>query len=97
MSIEALFRPDIIVPAVVFAAPVGLYWLKRHYALLEKQISDPALPAFQDRLLLLEAENTELKARVRGLEKQVNSLEAGPTRKALPAAPADGALSKPTR
>ena len=98
MSIEALFRPDIIIPTVVFAAPVGFYWLKRHYALLEKSIPSQALPAFQERLTLLEAQNVELKARLRELEGQLHSLESSPARKALPPpAAADEQEPKPSR
>jgi hypothetical protein len=85
MSIEALFRPDIIIPAIVFAAPVTMYWVKRHYALLEKAIPNEQLPALKERLSLLEAQNAALKARLLGVEAQLHALESSPAPKALPA------------
>ena len=89
MSLEALFQPQILVPLGFFSLPVALYWMKKHYAALEKglvrhELSDGG----KQRITQLEAQNQALLERVQNLESIVVALdEPKPQRKLAAGAP----------
>jgi hypothetical protein len=86
---EHLITPEIIVPLAVFAMPVALLWIKKHYAALEKGLIKPGgqVESNNARVEQLEKQNQELLLRVQNLESIVCALDEAPRAKTL-AAPA---------
>jgi hypothetical protein len=85
MALDQLFRPDLLVPLIIFSTPVALFWIKKHYAALEKSQQTPQLKAAEERLALVEHENKDLRARVENLESIVCMLDAPAPAKPLEA------------
>jgi phage shock protein B len=77
MALAELISPEIIVPVVVFATPVALLWIKKHYSALEKGLVSPL---GERQLAELERRNRELQTRVENLESIVCALDGAPRR-----------------